>query len=43
MIRAEKVNNEIRICLDGDSHDLIAKKAAERIVYEAHQEGAKNE
>lgn len=25
MIRAEKVNNEIRVSLEGDSHDLIAE------------------
>lgn len=25
MIRAEKVNNKIRVSLDGDSHDLIAE------------------
>lgn len=25
MIRAEKVNNEIRVSLDGDSHDLISE------------------
>lgn len=25
MIRAEKVNNKMRVCLEGDSHDLIAE------------------
>lgn len=25
MIRAEKVNNKMRVCLDGNSHDLIAE------------------
>lgn len=25
MIRAEKVNNKMRVSLDGDSHDLIAE------------------
>ena len=25
MIRAEKVNNQMRLSLDGDSHDLIAE------------------
>lgn len=25
MIEAEKVNNEMRVSLDGDSHDLIAE------------------
>lgn len=23
MIRAEKVNNEMRVCLDGNTHDLM--------------------
>lgn len=25
MIRAEKVNNKMRVCLDGNSHDIIAE------------------
>ena len=25
MIRAEKVNNKMRVCLEGDTHDLIAE------------------